>query len=74
MQITAVEKNYEKNTETSGKIIIAVCASYVYVYGKYASRQQGGLLPSVFSCLWQGRNCDHWTNMVKQKIVTTGQY
>ena len=29
----ATEKNYEqKNTATAGKIITAVCASYVYVY------------------------------------------
>ena len=32
VQITAL-KNYEqKNTATSGKLIKAVCASYVYVY------------------------------------------
>jgi len=33
VQITAV-KNYEQkiNTATSGKLIKAVCASYIYVY------------------------------------------
>ena len=44
MQITAVKNNEEKeNTATSGKLIIAVYASYVCVYGpdfKYS-----GLVP-----------------------------
>jgi len=37
VQITAV-KNYEKkkNTATSGKLIKAVYASYVYVYNKHS--------------------------------------
>jgi hypothetical protein len=57
----------KKNTATSGKLIIAVRASYVCVYRKFAAEYQGGLRPSVFSCLWQGRNCDYWATMVKQK-------
>jgi hypothetical protein len=37
VQITEV-KNYENNTATSGKLIIAICGSYIHVYISCTSR------------------------------------